>query len=256
MAFFDGLVAKLGDVISGLATGNVAVILKKSTGEADVLKSNDDGAAMVSDAGMAALAANTQATGTITTAAAGAGNTVAVLCAGKSMVSLEVTANTNVAMVIEGQFGNGSWYSINGYGRNSGAPIAGFASSATGTCLVPCGGLTSVRVRGTAVGATPTATVKLEAGPGIASAMMLEKIEGATCPSGATGVITKSDATVYDPPLKVVFATGAGNLALVLAGHPTNVITVPVDANEKLSCFLISMVMSTGTTATGISGAS
>jgi hypothetical protein len=77
---------------------------------------------------------------------------------------------------------------------------------------------------------------------------------GITSTPTADGTITKSDATVYDPPLRAIWVTGAGNLALMLAGDTANVVTIPVDAGEKITFLDIRKVMA-ATTATGISGA-
>lgn len=115
-------------------------------------------------AGPATGATNARATGTLTTAA-GAGSTVQIATGGCSVVTADVTANTNVTIVIEGQFANGSWAAINGFHPSTSAVITGFAGT-NGQCSIPCGGMTAVRLRCSAVGATPTATVKLEAGPG------------------------------------------------------------------------------------------
>lgn len=75
-------------------------------------------------------------------------------------------------------------------------------------------------------------------------------------PASTTGAITASDGTTYDPPLRAVWATGAGTLALVLSGSPTRTITLTVAAHERVTFLSIAKVLSTGTSATGISGAS
>lgn len=84
------------------------------------------------------------------------------------------------------------------------------------------------------------------------NALVDETTGGSLAPS-ADGTLTKSDDTIYAPPLKVIWATGAGNLALMLADDTTAVVTIPVAANEKISCLRIKKVMA-ATTATGISG--
>lgn len=112
----------------------------------------------------------------------------------------------------------------------------------------------AVPVSGTVTATVDTSALATSAKQDTAAAT-LSQIAGATVPVSATGVVTKSDSTTYSPPLRYLCVTGAGDVALVLSGS-ANVITVPMAANEKLTCFLISKVMSAGTTATGISGAS
>lgn len=75
-----------------------------------------------------------------------------------------------------------------------------------------------------------------------------------TLSPSADGTITKSDSTIYDPPLRAIWATGAGNLTVMLSGDSSNVLTIPVTAGEKITWLSIRKVMA-ATTATGISGA-
>lgn len=75
-----------------------------------------------------------------------------------------------------------------------------------------------------------------------------------TVPASADGTITKSDTTTYDPPLRAIWATGAGSLVLTLSGS-TSTITLTVAAHERVTFLSISKVMA-ASTATGISGAS
>ena len=105
---------------------------------------------------------------------------------------------------------------------------------------------------GTPVPVSGTVTVDTSA---LATETTVDEMTGASVAASATGEITKSDATEYSPPLKVIWATGAGVITVMLADDTTSVIAVPVDANEKLTMFRIKKVMSTGTTATGIYGA-
>jgi len=79
-------------------------------------------------------------------------------------------------------------------------------------------------------------------------------MHGARKTPTATGAIVASDTTVYDPPLRVVWAIGAGNLVVQLASDLTNVVTIPVLANERVTEFEIRKVMA-ATTASGIYGA-
>ena len=75
-----------------------------------------------------------------------------------------------------------------------------------------------------------------------------------TLSPSADGTIAKSDDTVYDPPLRAIWATGAGNLVVMLSGDTASVMTIPVSAGEKITWASVRKVMA-ATTATGISGA-
>lgn len=72
------------------------------------------------------------------------------------------------------------------------------------------------------------------------------------------GTITPSDTTVYDPPLTMLYATGAGNVVLVYAADSETVAanydTVAVSATSYLTGRAIRQVRATGNTATGIKG--
>jgi hypothetical protein len=68
--------------------------------------------------------------------------------------------------------------------------------------------------------------------------------------SGGLAAITKSDATVYDPPLKGIMVTAAGTVQLVHKDGSTA--PVQVAAGILLPVSNVTKVMSTGTTATGI----
>lgn len=81
----------------------------------------------------------------------------------------------------------------------------------------------------------------------------LATLQPCTRSADADGAITKSDTTEYSPPLRAIWATGAGNLTLMLSGDSSNVVTIPVAANEKITFLSIKKVMA-ATTATGISG--
>lgn len=98
------------------------------------------------------------------------------------------------------------------------------------------------------------ATVPLPTGA--ATESTVDEVTGASVAASATGEITKSDATVYSPPLKVIWATGAGVITVMLADDTVSVIPLTVTANERVTFLRIKKVMSTGTTATGIYGAS
>lgn len=65
--------------------------------------------------------------------------------------------------------------------------------------------------------------------------------------------VTKSDATVYDPPLNGLWIGGTGNVAVKPAGQDDAVSFLAVPAGNFLPV-VVSMVLSTGTSATGIVG--
>lgn len=77
-----------------------------------------------------------------------------------------------------------------------------------------------------------------------------------TIPASATGAITPSDVVSYDPPLRAIWATGAGTICVRLSGDPHRKITLTVAAHERVTFLSIAAVLNTGTSATGISGAS
>lgn len=71
---------------------------------------------------------------------------------------------------------------------------------------------------------------------------------------GQTQTITKSDSTTYDPPLYALrVGTTAGDIAVVYRDGTTD--TIPnVQVGETIPCGPIKKVMSTSTTAVGITG--
>jgi len=85
-------------------------------------------------------------------------------------------------------------------------------------------------------------------------AALADEVTGGSKAYSADGTLTKSDVTEYDPPLKVVWATGAGDITAMLADDTASVVTFAVDANERVSEFRIKKIMA-ATTATGLSGA-
>lgn len=64
--------------------------------------------------------------------------------------------------------------------------------------------------------------------------------------------ITKSDSTVYNPPLRQIYVAGAGDVVLRKAVDGT-LVTLTVDAKTWIKLWS-DKVMSTGTTATGLVG--
>jgi hypothetical protein len=65
--------------------------------------------------------------------------------------------------------------------------------------------------------------------------------------------VTKSDSTVYNPPLTALWVAGTGDIAVLLAGDDTPVTLTDVPVG-MLFGFAISKVMSANTDATGIVG--
>jgi hypothetical protein len=71
----------------------------------------------------------------------------------------------------------------------------------------------------------------------------------ATSPAVSQVAITKSDTTVYDPPLKALWVGGAGDVA-VIAADDTAAVTISGVNGGQIIPVSISKVMSTNTTAT------
>ena len=71
----------------------------------------------------------------------------------------------------------------------------------------------------------------------------------ATSPAVSQVAITKSDTTVYDPPLKALWVGGAGDVAVIAADDSAAVTISGVNGGQIIPVS-ISRVMSTNTTAT------
>lgn len=65
--------------------------------------------------------------------------------------------------------------------------------------------------------------------------------------------ITTSDATVYSPPLRVLYVGGAGNVAIKTRGGQSVTLTA-VPVGSRIDWVLIERVLATGTTATLLVG--
>lgn len=73
---------------------------------------------------------------------------------------------------------------------------------------------------------------------------------GVAAGPGAHAVaITKSDTTVYTPPLKSLWVTTTGDIAIIPAGDTTAVTIAAVPVGWFQTPVMISKVMSTNTTA-------
>lgn len=71
---------------------------------------------------------------------------------------------------------------------------------------------------------------------------------------GVHGVaVTKSDSTVYNPPLRMLWVGGVGDVAVTLIGDTTAVTLSAVPAGTMLNV-CVTKVMSTNTSATLITG--
>jgi len=102
----------------------------------------------------------------------------------------------------------------------------------------------------------PTKGMNLKAGADGGLAVEDALISGASESASADGTITASDATTYDPPLRLIVATGAGNITVVLYEDQTtgNTLTLPIAAGERIGDLRIWKVTA-ATTATGLSAA-
>jgi hypothetical protein len=100
------------------------------------------------------------ATGTVTAV----NQAVTVSTVGDGNVTAFVSANTNVTLTFEGTVDGANWFTVNAYPIPGGSAVTGINTN--GQWAIPVGGFNQFRMRVTAVGATPTATVALNAGAG------------------------------------------------------------------------------------------
>lgn len=76
-------------------------------------------------------------------------------------------------------------------------------------------------------------------------------------PSGTAShavVVTKSDTTIYSPPLSALYVGGAGNVAVLLSGDTVPVTLTAPPVGTMLTNMSIVQVMATNTTATLLVG--
>jgi hypothetical protein len=111
--------------------------------------------------------------GTLTTTAANHGACAINSCVtlnsqGAASVLIDISANTNVTLVVECAGPNNNYVACPAYPTGTAAPTGTttLASSSTGQWIVPSGGFANVSVRVSVIGATPSATVALEANAG------------------------------------------------------------------------------------------
>lgn len=76
--------------------------------------------------------------------------------------------------------------------------------------------------------------------------------EDAYAPFRELFAVTPSDSTTYDPPLRGIICTVAGNVAVKTAAN-TTAVTIAVLQGQLIPA-LITLVMSTNTTATVVGG--
>ncbi len=89
---------------------------------------------------------------------------VGVNAMGAATCTFTVASNTNVTLVFEATDPRGTtWNAVTAYPWGGGPGIQTVASSVNGAWLVPCAGFNQVRMRVSAIGATPTATATAEA---------------------------------------------------------------------------------------------
>lgn len=62
--------------------------------------------------------------------------------------------------------------------------------------------------------------------------------------------ITKSDTTLYNPPLRALYVGGAGDVALLAIGDTIAVTLTAVPVGTTITSVMIEKVMSTNTSAT------
>lgn len=79
-----------------------------------------------------------------------------------------------------------------------------------------------------------------------------KNLNDAAAPFRAAVSITKSDSTVYDPPLRGLIVMTDGDVAIKTEKNETAV-TITVKAGQLIP-FIITHVMATGTTATVVGG--
>ncbi len=66
--------------------------------------------------------------------------------------------------------------------------------------------------------------------------------------------ITKSDSTVYDPPLRALWVGGTGNVAILAVGVSDPQILLAVPSGYLIEFVMIKSVMETDTSATNMVG--
>jgi hypothetical protein len=89
---------------------------------------------------------------------------VGVNSMGAGSCTFTTVSNTNVTLVFESTDANGSnWVSTLAYPQNGGSPAQTVPSGTNGQWTVPCGAMNQVRMRVSAIGATPTVLGTAEA---------------------------------------------------------------------------------------------
>ncbi len=73
-------------------------------------------------------------------------------------------------------------------------------------------------------------------------------------PANHLVAVTKSDTTIYNPPLLALYVGGTGDVALLAVGDTAAVTLTGVPAGTVINWVAIQKVMSTNTTATLLYG--
>jgi hypothetical protein len=129
---------------------------------------------------------------------------VGVSAMGAASCSFTTVSNTNVTLVFEASDPNGTtWTAVTGYPWSGGAGIQTVPSGTNGSWTIPCAGMNQVRMRVSAIGATPTVLATAEASvgttvqgvispavPGTPNITQVLSVQGET---GMTPVISTAD---------------------------------------------------------------
>lgn len=166
-----------------------------------------------------AAAADHTATGTVTAV----NNAVTVSTVATGNVTAIVTADTNITLIFEGTVDGSNWVTLNAYPLGGGASVT--TTTANGSWAIPAGGLNEVRLRVTSAGASPTATVSLNAGAGSTQPnVVVNPTAGNLQMTAAQGTTPWVDNITQFGSTNISTGTGAGG-----AGIPR--VTVSNDSN-------------------------
>jgi hypothetical protein len=173
------------------------------------------------------------ANATDTTVAPAALTTVAqtleIVTTGKASAAFNVTANTNVTLLFEALTPDGTnWVGVSAYPFSGGAGVSSVPANGVGAWVVPCGAFGKVRVRVSAVGASPTATVAALASAASNDQLILNLLQG-SLPLGTNSIGNLNSPVqntyighVSTEGLKATYRYEA--VALVPAATPTDLV--------------------------------
>jgi hypothetical protein len=121
-------------------------------------------------------------------------NAVTVSTQGSGDTSFVISANTNVTLVaegsVDGSFSANDVITLTAYPTGGGAGVTSISSGSVGSWTVASAALQKVRVRVTAVGSTPSATVAVDAGAGNAQNVIVVSPTASNFNVTATGTVT------------------------------------------------------------------